>query len=257
MGDNQYFCGALADFNSAYDLSWGRFRPVTKPAIGNHEYLTHAGSKPDPSCTTDNTGARGYFDYFTRGVSSPLDTSSTCSTPGNPNCKGYYSYDIGTWHIIALNSNCGDTGGCGSSSPQYNWLKQDLAAHASNRCTLAYWHIPLYSSGPRHNSNSQSMYKLLYDNNADLILTAHEHNYERFAPQDSNGVADGSRGIRQFVVGTGGANFTSFGIIAANSEFRDASHFGVMQLTLHPNSYDWQLVAENGSVIDSGSTDCH
>jgi hypothetical protein len=257
LGDNQYYCGSLAEFQGSYDLSWGRFKPITKPSVGNHEYLT-SGSN-DGTCTSANGGARGYFDYFTRGVSSPLDNNQQCSMPGNSNCRGYYSYDIGTWHLIALNSNCGDTGGCSGGSPQNSWLTQDLAAHpnSSYRCTLAYWHIPLFSSGPRHNSNSKSLFKLLYDSNAELALTSHEHNYERFAPQNQEGVADSARGVREFIVGTGGANFTSFGATASNSQFRDSSHFGVLKLTLRSDRYDWEFVGENGTVYDSGTTLCH
>ena len=259
LGDIQYYCGSLSEFNGSYDATWGTFKPITKPAIGNHEYITNSSGSNGPTCTSANAGARGYFDYFTRGIASPLDSNQACSSPGNPNCKGYYGYDIGAWHLIALNSNCGDTGGCGPGSPQHNWLTHDLATHpnSSNRCTLAYWHIPLFSSGPRHEMNSYELYKLLFNNDADVILTSHEHNYERFAPQNHLGSADPVRGVRQFIAGTGGANFTSFGPMAANSEFRDSSHFGVLKLTLRADSYEWQFVGENGTVYDSGSAACH
>jgi hypothetical protein len=258
LGDNQYYCGSLAAHNGVYHPSWGRFKPITKPSIGNHEYLTTAGSKNDTTCTSANAGGRGYFDYFTRAVASPLDGSS-CSTPGQANCKGYYSFNLGAWHIIAINSNCGDVGGCGAGSAQYTWLQQDLTAHpnTSYKCTLAFWHIPVFSSGPRFASNAKSLYQLLYDRNAELVLNGHEHNYERFAPQTATGVADAARGLREFIVGTGGANFTSFGPVAPNSEFRDSSHYGVLKLTLKPDRYDWQFVGETGTVYDSGTTLCH
>ncbi len=130
LGDNQYYCGGYQAFLQSYDLSWGRLKSITHPSVGNHEYLTSGGT----GCDTTNAGAAGYFNYF----------GSAAGTPG----QGYYSYDVGTWHVIALNSNCTDAGGCGSSSPQYKWLQSDLAAH-TNFCTLAYWHIPLFSSGGR------------------------------------------------------------------------------------------------------------
>ena len=239
LGDNQYYCGGYQAFVTSYDLSWGRVKSITHPSVGNHEYLTSGGT----GCTTANAGAAGYFQYF--GVAA--------GAVG----QGYYSFDIGAWHIIALNSNCGDAGGCGTTSPQYKWLQADLAAH-TNLCTLAYWHIPLYSSGGRANKNSQKLYNLLYTMNADLILTGHDHTYERFAPQDANGNLDPVRGIPEFVVGSGGANHTSIVAVAPNSIVRDAKTFGVLKLTLHAASFDWQFVPEAGKTFtDSGTAACH
>jgi len=239
LGDNQYYCGGYQAFLQSYDPSWGRVKSITYPAVGNHEYLTSGGT----DCNPANAGAAGYFNYF----------GAAAGQPGH----GYYSYDIGTWHLIALNSNCGDAGGCGATSPQGTWLANDLNTHA-NFCTLAYWHIPLFSSGGRANNNSKTFWQLLYDNNADLILSAHDHTYERFAPQTPSGTLDTSRGIREFIVGSGGANHTSFVTIAANSEVRNASTFGVLEITLHPTSYDWQFVPEAGQTFtDSGTTACH
>jgi chitodextrinase len=239
LGDIQYYCGGYQAFLQAYDLSWGRVKSITRPVVGNHEYLTSGGT----GCNNANAGAAGYFQYF----------GAAAGTPG----QGYYSYDIGAWHIIAINSNCGDAGGCSSSSPQGQWLAADLAAH-SNICTLAYWHIPLFSSGGRASSNTQSIWNVLYNANADVILTGHDHIYERFAPQTPNGTLDNVRGIRQFVVGSGGANHTSLASIAANSQVRNDDTYGILKLTLHPTSYDWQFVPEAGqSFTDSGSTPCH
>ena len=164
LGDNQYYCGGYQAFLQSYDLSWGRVKSITRPVVGNHEYLTSGGT----DCTSANAGAAGYFNYFG-------------SAAGNPG-QGYYSYDIGTWHLIALNSNCGDAGGCSSSTPQGQWLAADLAAHP-NFCTLAYWHIPLFSSGGRASSNTKSIWQTLYNNNVDVVLNGHDHIYERFAPQ--------------------------------------------------------------------------
>jgi acid phosphatase type 7 len=239
LGDNQYYCGGLSAFQQSYNLSWGGFLPITHPSVGNHEYLTSGGT----DCNAGNAGANGYFTYF--------------GAAAGQRGQGYYSYDIGTWHLIALNSNCGNAGGCSATSPQGRWLADDLTTHR-NLCTLAYWHIPLYSSGGRASGNSRPFWQLLYDNNADLILSAHDHTYERFAPQTPAGAVDDVRGIREFIVGTGGANHTSFVNTAANSEVRNANTFGVLKLTLHPTSYDWQFVPEAGQTFaDSGTIACH
>jgi len=239
LGDTQYYCGGYSAFLQSYDPSWGRVKSITHPAVGNHEYLTSGGT----DCTAANAGAAGYFNYF----------GSAAGQPG----QGYYSFNIGTWHIIALNSNCGDAGGCSASSPQGQWLANDLQTH-TNFCTLAFWHIPLFSSGGRANNNSKAFWQLLYNNNADLILTAHDHIYERFAPQTHSGTLDTTRGIREFIVGTGGANHTSIVSVAPNSEVQNVNTFGVLELTLHPTSYDWNFVPEAGKTFtDSGSTACH
>ena len=239
LGDNQYYCGGYQAFQQSYDPSWGRVKAITHPAVGNHEYLTSGGT----DCNAANAGATGYFNYF----------GTAAGQPGH----GYYSFDIGTWHLIALNSNCGDAGGCSATSPQGVWLANDLKTHA-NFCTAAFWHIPLFSSGGRANNNSKAFWQLLYDNNADLILSAHDHTYERFAPQAPAGTLDNTRGIREFIVGTGGANHTSIVSVAANSELRNADTFGVLELTLHPTGYDWRFVPEAGKTFtDSGTTACH
>lgn len=239
LGDTQYYCGGYSAFLQSYDPSWGRVKSITHPAVGNHEYLTSGGT----DCTAANAGAAGYFNYF----------GSAAGQPG----QGYYSFDVGTWHIIALNSNCGDAGGCSATSPQGLWLANDLQTH-TNFCTLAFWHIPLFSSGGRANNNSKAFWQLLYDNNADLILSAHDHIYERFAPQTPSGTLDTTRGIREFIVGSGGANHTSIVSVAPNSEVRNADTFGVLELTLHPTSYDWNFAPEAGKTFtDSGSTACH
>jgi len=239
LGDNQYYCGGYNGFLQSYDLSWGGFRAITHPSVGNHEYLTSGGT----DCNAGNAGANGYFTYF--------------GAAAGQRGQGYYSYDIGTWHLIALNSNCGNAGGCSATSAQGRWLANDLATH-HNSCTLAYWHIPLYSSGGRANGNSRPFWQLLYDNDADLILSAHDHTYERFAPQTPSGSVDNVRGIREFIVGTGGANHTSFVNTAANSEVRNSGTFGVLKVTLHPTSYDWEFVPEAGQPFtDAGTSACH
>ena len=239
LGDIQYFCGGYQAFLQSYDLSWGRVKDITRPVVGNHEYLTSGGT----DCNPANQGAAGYFNYFGAAA-------------GNPG-QGYYSYDIGDWHLIALNSSCGDAGGCSAISPQGRWLAADLAAN-SKWCTLAYWHIPLFSSGGRAEVNSQELWQILYDNHVDVVLNGHDHIYERFAPQTPGGIADPLRGIRQFTVGTGGSNHTSLTTIAANSEERNTNTFGVLKLTLHLTGYTWEFVPEpGGTFTDQGSQECH
>jgi hypothetical protein len=239
LGDNQYYCGGLSAFQQVYDPTWGRLKANTYPVVGNHEYLTSGGT----GCSSENAGAAGYFDYF----------GSAAGQRG----KGWYSFDVGNWHLIAINSNCGDVGGCSASSAQGQWLAADLASH-QNLCTLAYWHIPLFSSGGRAASNTRSIWQQLSDAGADVAFTGHDHIYERFARQTSTGTRDDRAGIREFVVGTGGANHTSLSTTAANSEVRNATTFGVVKLTLHPDSYDWQFVREgSGTFSDSGSETCH
>ena len=229
LGDNQYEDGTLAKFQGSYHPTWGRLNDMVHPAVGNHEYLT--------------PGAAGYYAYFGAAAGAPT--------------QGYYSYDLDRWHVVVLNSNCSDAGGCHPGSPQYNWLSADLAAHPY-ACTLAYWHIPLFSSGGRAAINTRNLYQLLYDYNADLILTGHDHIYERFAPQTPTGARDDARGIRQFVVGTGGSNHTQLPSIAANSEVRDNTTFGVLSLTLRKSGYDWRFVPEPGGIFtDAGSGACH
>lgn len=229
LGDNQYEDGALAKFQASYGPTWGRVFDMTYPSVGNHEYLT--------------PGASGYYAYFG-------------ARAGHPS-QGYYSYDLDNWHVVVVNSNCSDAGGCSPGTPQYEWLSADLAAHPK-ACTLAYWHIPLFSSGGRAAPNTRHLYQLLYDNNADLILTGHDHIYERFAPQTYTGARDDARGIRQFIVGTGGSNHTSIASIAPNSELRDTTTFGVLSVTLNKGSYDWRFVPEpGGQFTDAGSNACH
>jgi hypothetical protein len=241
LGDNQYECGSLWAYQHAYDLSWGRVKSITRPSPGNHDYLDHGGA----DCSSANAGAAGYYGYF--------GSLAGTVAPG----KGYYGYDVGSWHLISLNTNCGDAGGCNTTSAQGRWLAADLAAHAG-RCILAYWHIPLYSSGGRANGNSQSFWNALYAAHADVILNGHDHIYERFAPQNPSGQLDTANGIREFIAGTGGNNHTSIANVAANSLVRDTTAFGVLELTLHPGSYDWQFLAVAGDTFtDSGTGQCH
>jgi hypothetical protein len=266
LGDNAYDYGTSQEFAHCYDnyklpsegggvfdptrsYYWGRYKALTKPAVGNHEY--------DNPGSTASSGASGYFGYF-GNAASPTETACTVA------CKGYYSYDLGSWHVIVLNSNCDEVGGCGPGSPQEEWLRNDLQndlqTHPSGQaCTLAYWHHPRFSSGS-HGDNTlvDPFWKDLYQAGAEVVLNGHDHDYERFAPQTASGVADSAQGIREFVVGTGGKSHYAFGASRATSEVRNSDTYGVLKLTLHASSYDWQFVPEAGKTFsDSGSASCH
>ena len=232
LGDNAYPDGTLIQFDNCYGPGWGRHKDRTQPSAGNHDYHVN--------------GAAGYYAYF-GSAASPLDNSCTS------NCKGYYSYNLGAWHIIALNSEIDHTAG----SAQEQWLRADLAAN-SRVCTLAYWHKPRFSSGQHGNiAHVAPFWQALYDHGADVVLNGHDHTYERFAPQNPNGQADAARGLREFVVGTGGATLYSFPTIQPNSQVRNNTTWGVLKLTLHATSYDWQFVPIAGQTFtDSGTANC-
>ncbi len=229
IGDISNADGSLYVYQQAYDPTWGRVKSITKPVPGNHDYL-------------NNPTASGYFTYFG-------------SIAGDPT-KGYYSYDVGTWHIIALNSMCSSVGGCDPGAPEELWLKADLAAH-SNMCTLAYWHHPRFSSGEQGSYTSMgTFWNDLYAAGVEIVLNGHDHVYERFAPQNPSAQAD-PMGIQEFIVGTGGKVMNNFATIQPNSVIRHTMTFGVLKLTLHPTSYDWQFVPEAGQTFtDSGSRNC-
>jgi Calcineurin-like phosphoesterase len=223
LGDNAYPSGSAQDYQTCYESSWGRHKQRTRPVAGNHEY--------------DSPSATPYYEYF--GFNAGLQG------------VGYYSYNLGNWHIVALNSNVP----VGRSSGQAAWLRNDLAANSA-RCTLAYWHFPLFSSSKHGNIEMmRDFWRVLYDAGADVVLSAHDHVYERFAPQTPDGAADPMRGIREFVVGTGGAPPYPFVDVKENSEAR-VSTLGVLKLSLKAGGYDWTFIPVNG-VGDSGSASCH
>jgi len=230
LGDLAYENGTSAEFNACYQPSWGKFKARTRPAPGNHEYGT--GS------------AAGYFAYWG-------------AVAGDP-AQGWYSYDLGGWHVVSLNSQCSFIGGCGVGSPQESWLRADLAAHRKP-CTLAYWHHPLFSGGQVGNEPDMvPLWQALYENDADLVLAGHAHNYQRFAPQNALGVADPARGLREFVVGTGGHPTLHPVAAIANTEVVNNTTWGALKLTLRNSGYDWQFVPVAGATFtDSGSTSCH
>lgn len=236
LGDLVYPAGTTAQFDDCYTPTWGRFKAKTLPAPGNHEYYT--------------SSAQGYFDYF--------------GTIAGPERRGYYSTNLGPWHIISLDSNLKGA----ASNAQLGWLTADLAAlrgengqsdPGERRCILAFWHHPLYSSGGHgNNPHMRLVWQALLDARADLVLSAHDHNYERFAPQDTAGNPDRHNGIRSFVVGSGGASLTPLGPTKPNSEAQTNAVHGVLRLQLKPGSYDWAfLPADSGAPQDSGSGVCH
>lgn len=231
LGDLAYENGTPAEFSACYQPTWGAFKNRTRPAPGNHEY------------NLDHTAA-GYFGYWG-------------ARAGNPT-QGWYSYDLGAWHIVSLNSNCQYIGGCGVGSPEETWLRADLAAH-HNTCTLAYWHHPLFSGYMYTNeTDMQTFWQDLYDSGADVVLNGHAHDYQRFAPQTPAGAPDPARGIREFVVGTGGHPRLDAAGFALNAEVVNNATWGVLQLTLRNSGYDWHFVpAAGGTFTDSGSQACH
>jgi acid phosphatase type 7 len=230
VGDLAYPDGTKENFD-CYDRTWGRVKGRTRPAAGNHEF--HAKD------------ATFYFAYFGAAAGDPK--------------AGYYSYELGAWHIVVLNSECAEVGGCQAGSPQEKWLRADLAAH-SRGCKLAYFHKPLFSSGGAHGDDPEfkAFWQALYEAHANVVINGHDHDYERFAPQNPNGDADSAHGIREFVVGTGGKNHRPFHAPDKNSEVRNADAFGVLKLTLREHGYEWSFVPEAGKTFtDSGSGTCH
>jgi hypothetical protein len=228
LGDLTYPHGTAQEFRDCYTPTWGRFKDRTWPAPGNHEYYS--------------AQARPYFDYF-----------------GARAAHGWYSVTLGSWHVVSLDSNLAPAG----QAAQLDWLRADLAAHPA-RCTLAFWHHPLYSSGG-HGSvpTMRAAWQILYDAGAELVLSGHDHDYERFAPQDADGRVDAARGLRQFVVGTGGAYPTPFLIPRAHSEARDSSRQGVLRLRLRDDGYEWEFLESNRITAldvappDRGGAACH
>ena len=226
-GDNAYRNGTDSEFASCYAPSWGRHKARTRPSPGNHDWRSADGGP--------------YFSYY----------GAQAGEAG----RGYYSYNLGAWHIISLNSNINMKAG----SPQERWLRADLAATTA-ACVLAYWHHARFSSGTEHGNAPKTapLWQALYDLGADVVVAGHEHNYERFAPQTATGMADSSRGIREFVVGTGGADHYAFGPPIANSEVHNGDTWGVLKLMLEPGAYQWQFIPVAGKTFsDSGSARCH
>jgi len=224
LGDHAYTTGSAKDFQDCYEPVWGRHKGRTRPTPGNHDYFTDDG--------------RAYYDYF--------------GDNAGPSRRGYYSFEVGGWHIVSLNSSID----ADRASPQMQWLRNDLKTHASV-CSLAFWHIPLYSSGD-HGSNPKmrDAWEILYEFGVDVALAAHDHDYERFAPLDAKGRPDAERGVRGFVVGTGGGGVYRFDRLIPTSEVRNNQAYGILKLTLSSSGYDWEFVPAVGTFRDSGSATC-
>jgi hypothetical protein len=221
LGDNAYPRGSAYDYARCFDPGWGPLRDRLRPVPGNHEYETR--------------GAAGYFSYFGAGIGDPAE--------------GWYSYELGAWHVIALNSECEAIGGCGAGSAELAWLVADLSGHAA-RCTLAYWHHPRYSSG-RHGTDemTEALWQALAAADADVVLSGHDHDYERLSPID---------GIRSFVVGTGGRSLYDWpGLPGASTEVRANDTYGLLELVLGDDAYSWRFIpVDSGSFTDSGEAMC-
>ncbi len=244
LGDIQYETGGYSDFMNFYNPTWGRFKSITYPAVGNHEYLT--------------TNANGYFDYF--------NGTGIATGRAGERTKGYYAFNVGEWRIYALNSNCSRAGGCQAGSPQEQWLRNDMRANPK-RCNIAFFHHPRFSSGHDGNNTTlintlNALYKAFQENRGDIILAGHSHHYERFAPMILNStntpVRDDANGVVNFVVGTGGRNFTGFWGNAPGSLIRQNTMMGVLKLTLHPDRADYEFVPiASTSFSDRGTVICH
>ena len=228
-GDNAYDNGTAAEFADCYGPTWGRHRDRTLPIPGNHEYNTR--------------GATGYFGYFGAAA-------------GDPDL-GWYATDLGTWRVYALNSNCGAVGGCNPGSPQERWLREDLAAN-SRRCVLAIWHHPLFSSGEHgNNPMTAGLWQALADAGAELVVNGHDHDYERFSPQDSNGTPEPD-GIVELVVGTGGRSHYRVDDVVPNSVVRDGDTYGVIRFELDADGWSSVFVPVAGETFtDSAAGACH
>jgi hypothetical protein len=241
LGDTQYSSGTTYQYANAYDPTWGTFKASTEPSPGNHEYGTAQAS--------------GYFQYFAP------------TTPQISRGRYYYSYDLGSWHMIVIDSNCADLpgpswnpdAGCVNGSPEMNWLQNDLANHDVG-CTLAYWHHPIFSSAETgYDPKMLPMWRVLADAGVDVVLTGHRHVYERFAPLAADGTLDRTNGMVQFVVGTGGDDHgTLQSSMAPNEVVRNNTTFGYLKMTLGSGSYSWTFVPVTGGTFsDSGSRSCH
>lgn len=225
LGDVVYSSGTAQQFARCYHPTWGRHKARTRPAIGNHEYRTENGGP--------------YYAYFGRAAGEPG--------------KGWYSYDVDGWHVVVLNTEVD----VGEDSEQMAWLRRDLREHPV-KCTLAYMHRPRFSSGKHGDSERvKPLFAALYEGGVDVLLGGHDHLYERYAPQDPEGREDRARGVRQFVVGTGGAPFYDLAAAGPNSEARQNHVHGVLRLVFHPEGYDWEFVGVNQTFADRGSDRCH
>lgn len=227
LGDIQYLQGELGGFQQSFGPAFSAFSKIWRPAPGNHEYYT--------------PGASGYYDFFGKAA--------------GPSRRGYYSFDIGKWHVVSLNSNC-DVIDCTTSGAELKWLKADLAKH-KNRCTAAYWHHPYFSSG-EHGNNSwdRPMWQALRNAHADLVLSGHDHDFEAFPRMSASGGLDSKHGLASFVVGMGGKSLYPFSAVVPHSAVRIADQFGFLELKLSADRYTWRYLTENRKSLASGKARC-
>jgi hypothetical protein len=243
LGDYQYDCGDEADYAVSYDPTWGRLDTLMRPAAGNHEYKTGQDAF-GRQCPSDNATAGNYFAHF--------------GTAAHATTGGHFSFDIGTWHLIALNSNCGSNGvgGCGASSPETTWLKQDLAA-TTQPCIAAFWHQPLYTGAKFKGTAYRPWWNALYAAHADVVLNGHVHNYQRYAALTPSGAKDPAAGSTQYTVGTGGEGFTKFVASVTPKPTVHLQTFGYLRMTLDPAGWSTEFVDSTGTVADRSSGTCH
>jgi hypothetical protein len=228
LGDNQYQCGSTQQFQQSFDPSWGRFKAMIHPVPGDNEYEGGSG------CPRD---AAGYFQYFGAAAG---------------NSRGDSAFTLGKWRLIGLNAECSHAGGCGASSPQATFLRNQLGAA---KCTVVYWHQPFYNGTSRSSSSYRAFWDILYAEHADIVLNGHLHTYARFAPQDASGHVDQAGGVRQFIVGTGGRSL--FSLDGTRNVETTTKQYGVLELRLHATSYHWAFVNTAGTVVDKGDAACH
>lgn len=252
LGDYQYDCGDAADYAVSYDPTWGRLDPKFDATVaGNHEYKTGTDKYGSP-CPSSNTTAAGYFTRF------DFTTNASIGSVSHPDTQGHFSFDLGSWHLIALNGNCKNAyvGGCSATSAQTQWLRADLTAN-TQPCVLAFWHQPLFTGvGTGKMSAYRRWWDVLYSYGADVVLNGHVHNYQRFNPMNSSGVLD-PRGITEYIAGTGGEDQNAVTAGVTPTPAASAKTFGYLRMTLLPGGWTEDFVDYNGSVLDNSAGTCH
>jgi hypothetical protein len=243
LGDYQYDCGDAADYAVSYNPTWGRLDPLIDPVAGNHEYKT-GRDLFGGTCPSDNTSAYSYFTHF--------------GAAAHPVTGGHFSFDLGSWHLIALNGNCGKTGvgGCSASSAQTTWLKADLAA-TTQPCVAAFWHQPLFTAAPFGGKPYRFWWDALYAAHADVAINGHVHNYQRYPALTPTGIRDPVAGLTEYVVGTGGEGFTKFVASASPQPVIHLQSFGYLQMTLADSGWSAEFIGPTGAVLDTSSGSCH